>query len=135
MYYDYSFCDDISSYKKELDVLDNILPIRKLVVANSTSLPFSFALARDRKVDCYYNNVNCLLMMAAFTSERKRFFEKSKIWGTPSRSLSSGEPRGAYGSREAKTLIRRSLSGTFSFIRFISRFNILIFFLILSCFL
>jgi len=75
LYYNYSFCDDITGYKNELDVLDSILPSRKLVVANSTSLPFSFALARDRKVDCYYNNVNYLLMMAAFTSERKRFFD------------------------------------------------------------
>jgi hypothetical protein len=78
LYYDFSFCDDIASYESELNVLDSILPNRTLSVANSTSLPFSFALSKSRKVHCYYNNINYLLMMVAFTEERKRFFDAIK---------------------------------------------------------
>ena len=73
MYYDYSFCDDISLYKKELDFLDKTIPNINIVAQNATTMPFSFCLSKTRHVKALFSNLKCYYMFAAWETEKEKF--------------------------------------------------------------
>jgi len=73
LYYDYSFCDDISLYKKELDFLDKTIPNINIVAQNATTMPFSFCLSKTRHVKALFSNLKCYYMFAAWETEKEKF--------------------------------------------------------------
>ena len=73
MYYDFSFCDDISPYYKELEILADIIPTNSIVVPNAKSMPFSFALSKNKKVTACFEEKRYLFMLLAFAEEPRRF--------------------------------------------------------------
>jgi hypothetical protein len=73
LYYNFSFCDDISKYKNEIHILDELLDNNPLIIPNATSMPFSFALSRSRKVNPYFQNKKYLFMLVGLLEEKKRF--------------------------------------------------------------
>lgn len=77
MYYDFSFCDNISSYSNEISALDSIIGNTNITVPNARSMPFSFALCRNRKITAIFNNPKYYIMMMAFCEERSNFFKSS----------------------------------------------------------
>ena len=73
MYYDYSFCDDIQAYKKELEFLDNFITSKEIVAQNATTMPFCFSLSKSRKITALFSNLKCYYMFAAWETEKKSF--------------------------------------------------------------
>lgn len=73
MYYDYSFCDDIQAYKKELEFLDNFITSKEIVAQNATTMPFCFSLSKSRKITALFSNLKCYYMFAAWETEKEKF--------------------------------------------------------------
>ena len=73
MYYNYSFCDNVSEYKKELDFLDKTIKDKSIVAQNATTMPFSFCLSKSRKVTAVFSNLKCYYMFAAWETEKEKF--------------------------------------------------------------
>ena len=75
MYYDFSFCADVSSYKKELDVLDYVFSHNGVFAPNSETMPFSFSLSKSRHIVGNFENLKLYSMFLAYETEMRRFFE------------------------------------------------------------
>lgn len=75
MYYDFSFCNDISDYKKELQALDTIIGYRSVIVPNAVSMPFSFPLSKGRKIAANFDDIRFYSMFAAYETELKRYID------------------------------------------------------------
>ena len=73
MYYDFSFCDDIRPYSKELEILSDLVPTNTIVVPNAKSMPFSFALSKNKKIVTCFEEKKYLFMFVAFLEEQQRF--------------------------------------------------------------
>ena len=65
----------MSSYKKELGVLDYIFSHKSIFVPNAVTMPFSFSLARSRPVVANFEDLRLYSMFLAYETEMKRFFE------------------------------------------------------------
>lgn len=75
MYHKYSFCDDVTHNKNELEFLDKALNCKHFVVRNATTMPFSFALSKNRKVTALFSNIKNFFMFAAWETEKDRFLK------------------------------------------------------------
>jgi hypothetical protein len=77
LYYNYSFCDDITPYSNELEFLDKMLTSNHLVIPNAKSLTFSFALSRSRKIEAHYcdKTIKYFYMLLAFMTNKDKFFK------------------------------------------------------------
>jgi hypothetical protein len=77
LYYNYSFCDDITPYSKELKFLDNMITTNEIVIPNAKSLPFSFALSKGRKISVHYceNTIKYFYMLNAFITSKDRYLK------------------------------------------------------------
>lgn len=73
MYHDYSFCDNVSFYKNELDFLDKTVPNTDIVIQKATTMPFSFCLSKSRQVTALFSNLKCYYMFAAWETEKEKF--------------------------------------------------------------
>ena len=73
MYYDYSFCDDVTPYSKELEFLDNMIPNTNIVAHKATTIPFSFCLSKSRHLTALFSNLKCYYMLAAWETEKEKF--------------------------------------------------------------
>jgi hypothetical protein len=73
LYYNYSFCDDITPYSKELEILSSIIPTNRIVIPNAKSMPFSFALSKSKNIVACFEERKYLFMIVAFLEEQKRF--------------------------------------------------------------
>ncbi len=73
MYHNFSFCDDIRPYSKELKVLSDLVPTNTVVIPRAKSLPFSFALSKSKRIVACFEEQKYLFMLVAFLEEQKRF--------------------------------------------------------------
>jgi hypothetical protein len=73
LYYNYSFCDDITPYFKELEILESIIPTNTIVLPNAKSMPFSFALSKSKRIVACFEERRYLFMLVAFLEEQRRF--------------------------------------------------------------
>ena len=73
MYYDYSFCDNIQAYKKELEFLNDFVTSKEIVAQNATTMPFCFPLSKTRKITALFSNLKCFYMFAAWETEKEKF--------------------------------------------------------------
>lgn len=74
MYYDYSFCNNVSPYRKELEFLDSILP-REFNVISAKSCPLTFSLSCNRVANLYFGLEKYFYMFAAFTEQKQDFID------------------------------------------------------------
>ena len=72
MYYDFSFCDDITAYSNEMVALDNIIGNTAITVPDAKSMPFP--LCRNRKITAIFKNPKYYVMLSAFLEEQRAFF-------------------------------------------------------------
>ena len=77
MYYDFSFCDDIRPYSKEISALDSIIGNNSFTIVGAKSMPFSFALCRNRKITAIFDNPKYYMMIMAFLEEQNDFFNSA----------------------------------------------------------
>ena len=75
MYYEFSFCDNIAPYSTEIEALDNIIGNNNISVPSAKSMPFSFALCRNRKITAIFDNPKYYMMILAFLEEQSNFFK------------------------------------------------------------
>jgi len=73
LYYNFSFCDNIKIYEKEISFLDNLIGANNITVHNATTLPFAFALSNSRKLFANFNQTSLFFMFCAFETEKDRF--------------------------------------------------------------
>jgi len=73
LYYPFSFCDSLRGYSNELRFLDENIPHSKIIVPNAKSMPFSFSLSKNRKINACFNDKKYLFMLLAFLEERDKF--------------------------------------------------------------
>ena len=74
MYYDYSFCNDINPYRKELEFLDSIIP-REFNVISAKSCPLAFSLSNNRVANLYFQLEKYFYIFAAFTEQKQDFID------------------------------------------------------------
>ena len=75
MYYDYSFCSDITPYIKELNLLDSIISSREFNVIGAKSCAFTFSLLKNRKANLFFDHDKYFLMYAAFSTQKSEFLQ------------------------------------------------------------
>tara|TARA_B100002019_G_C21171613_1_gene548750 strand:+ start:254 stop:850 length:597 start_codon:yes stop_codon:yes gene_type:complete len=74
LYYDYSFCNDVNPYRKELEFLDSIVP-REFNVISAKSCPLTFSLSNNRIANLYFELEKYFYIFAAFTEQKQDFID------------------------------------------------------------
>jgi len=74
LYYDFSFCNDISPYENELRFLDSIVP-REFNVISAKSCPLTFSLSNNRIANLYFELEKYFYIFAAFTEQKQDFID------------------------------------------------------------
>ena len=63
----------MQKYYNELRFLDDNISHNKIIVPNARSMPFSFSLSKNRKINACFNDKKYLFMLLAFLEERDKF--------------------------------------------------------------
>jgi len=79
LYYDYSFCNNVSPYKKELEFVDSLLP-RDFNVISAKSCPLTFSLTKNRTANLYFDLEKYFYVFAAFTEQRHDFIDSLRAF-------------------------------------------------------